>query len=213
MPPTPSPSPFDVIVHMDPAPWWQTLAPYAPLLAAIIAAWIAWQTLKERSRADNQAEWWRRAQWAIDSSLSTDPDQAEMGQKAIEVLGSSKLATEEELELLKVATADPLEVFEAESALGVVAAGARVVDGPTGGPDNDGEGEMAARASKGVTTSMTEKAPAPTSDGTAPVRRRSSSSRDHRVQIAAAKARVTLDKRLRVATPKWIIDLANEKAG
>jgi hypothetical protein len=135
-----------------------------------------------------------------------------MGQKAIEVLGRSKLATEEELELLKVATADPLEVFEAESALGGVDAGARVLDGPTRGPDNDAEGEMAARASKRVTTGMTEKAPATTSDGTAPVRRRSSSSRDRRVQIAAAKARVTLDKRLRVETPQWIIDLANEKA-
>jgi hypothetical protein len=197
---------------MDPAPWWQTLAPYAPLLAAIIAAWIAWQTLKERSRADNQAEWWRRAQWAIDSSLSTDPDQAEMGQKAIEVLGRSKLAAEEELELLKVATADPLEVFEAESALGGVDTGSRVVDGAAGRPDNDGEGEMTAQASRRVTTSMTEKAPVPKSDGAAPVRRRSSSSRDRRVQIAAAKARVTLDRRLRVETPKWIIDLANEKA-
>lgn len=137
--PTSTPSPLDVIVHTDPAPWWQTLAPYAPLLAALIAAWIAWRTLKERSRADNQSEWWRRAQWAIDASLSTDPDHAEMGQKAIEVLGRSKLATDEELELLKVATADPLEVFEEEAALGVAAAGPTAVDEPATNPDNRGE--------------------------------------------------------------------------
>ncbi|MDQ0261929.1 hypothetical protein [Sinomonas atrocyanea] len=136
MPPTPGPSPLDVIVHTDPAPWWQTLAPYAPLLAALIAAGIAWRTLKERSRADNQSEWWRRAQWAIDSSLSTDPDQAELGQKAIEVLGRSKLATDEELELLRVATADPLEVFEEESAAGGTGDGPGVVDGPAEVPDN-----------------------------------------------------------------------------
>ena len=35
---------------------------------------------------------------------------------------------------------------------------------------------------------------------------------DRRVQIAAAKARVTLDKRLDEETPQWIVDLANEKA-
>jgi hypothetical protein len=60
--------------------------------------------------------------------------------------------------------------------------------------------------------SMTEKAAAPKANSPAPARRRSSSSRDRRVQIAAAKARVTLDRRLRVETPQWIVDLANEKA-
>lgn len=33
---------------------------------------------------------------------------------------------------------------------------------------------------------------------------------DRRVQIAAAKARVTLDKRLGVETPDWIIALSHE---
>lgn len=59
---------------------------------------------------------------------------------------------------------------------------------------------------------MTEKAPAPPASSPAPARRRTTSSRDRRVQIAAAKARVTIDKRLHVETPKWIVDLANEKA-
>lgn len=58
---------------------------------------------------------------------------------------------------------------------------------------------------------MAEKA-VPKADAAAPARRRTTSSRDRRVQIAAAKARVTLDKRLHVETPQWIIDLANEKA-
>lgn len=90
------------------------------------------------SRADNQSEWWR-AQWAIDTSLSTDPDQAEMGQRAISVLGRSKLDTDEELKLLKVATADPLEVFEEESAVGGGGVESGTVDGA--GPDLDNGGE------------------------------------------------------------------------
>lgn len=71
---------------------------------------------------------------------------------------------------------------------------------------------MTAQAPGSVTMSMAENAPAPKAGSAGPLRRRSSSSRDRRVQIAAAKARVTLDKRLHVETPKWIIDLANEKA-
>lgn len=59
--------------------------------------------------------------------------------------------------------------------------------------------------------SMTERAASSKADSPSPARRRTTSSRDRRVQIAAAKARVTLDKRLRVETPQWIIDLANEK--
>lgn len=70
---------------------------------------------------------------------------------------------------------------------------------------------MTVQASRSVTTSMTEKAAASKSSP-GPVRRRSSSSRDRRVQIAAAKAKVTLDRRLRDETPQWIVDLANEKA-
>ena len=42
--------------------------------------------------------------------------------------------------------------------------------------------------------------------------RPSGSRNNRRVQIAAAKARVTLDKRLDEETPQWIVDLANEKA-
>lgn len=44
-----------------------------------------------------------------------------------------------------------------------------------------------------------------------PPRQHSPASYDRRVQIAAAQTRVTLDKRLRIDTPQWIIDLANER--
>ncbi len=41
--------------------------------------------------------------------------------------------------------------------------------------------------------------------------RRPASSYDRRVQVAAAKARVTIDARLGVDTPQWIRELAEEK--
>jgi hypothetical protein len=109
MPPTPSPSPIDVFVHNAPAADWQVWAAFAPLIAAVIAALIAVFTLWQRRRADNRAEWWRRAQWALDASMSDEPRRAEMGQQAINLLGRSKLATPEDGVLLKIGTEDPLE--------------------------------------------------------------------------------------------------------
>ncbi|MET3165051.1 UNVERIFIED_ORG: hypothetical protein ABIB19_003482 [Arthrobacter sp. UYEF10] len=113
MPPTPSPGPIDVFVHNAPAADWQVWAAFAPLIAAVIAALIAFFTLWQRRRADNRAEWWRRAQWALDASMSDEPKRAEMGQQAINLLGRSKLATPEDGILLKIGTDDPLEAANA----------------------------------------------------------------------------------------------------
>jgi hypothetical protein len=107
--PTPSPSPLDVFVHAAPAADWQVWAAFAPVIAAVLAALIAFFTLWQRRRADNRAEWWRRAQWALDASMSDEPKRAEMGQQAINLLGRSKLATPDDGVLLKIGTEDPLE--------------------------------------------------------------------------------------------------------
>jgi hypothetical protein len=99
-------------VVAPPPEWWQIIAalsPLAVLLAAVIAAVIGVLTIRQRARADNRAEWWRRAQWALDASLSKEPSQAEMGQKAIELLSKSKLATPEDGTLLKIGTTDALD--------------------------------------------------------------------------------------------------------
>ncbi|WP_427007599.1 hypothetical protein [Pseudarthrobacter sp. H2] len=112
MNPTPSPSPLDVIVHAAPAADWQVWAAFAPLIAAVIAAAIAFAALWQRRRADNRAEWWRRAQWALDASISDQPTRAELGQQAINILGKSKLATPEDGVLLKIGTEDPLEAAD-----------------------------------------------------------------------------------------------------
>jgi hypothetical protein len=77
-PPTPSPSPIDVFVHNAPAADWQVWAAFAPLIAAVIAVIIAFVALWQGCRADNRVEWWRRAQWALDATMSDGPKRAEM---------------------------------------------------------------------------------------------------------------------------------------
>jgi flagellar biogenesis protein FliO len=165
----PIPSPIPVTVVAAPAEWWQilgALSPLAVLVAAIVAATVGLLSLRQKARADNRSEWWRRAQWALDASLSRSRSEAEMGQKAIEILGHSELASREELALLKVGTED----------------------------------ELLAAAGASETHAL------------APSQRPAAvSSQDRKVQIAAAKARVTLDKRLGEDTPGWIVALSAEK--
>lgn len=137
-----------MFVHTAPAADWQVWAAFAPLIAAIIAAGIAFVTLMQRRRADNRAEWWRRAQWALDASMSDEPKRAEMGQQAINLLGSSKLATPEDGVLLKIGTEDPLEaaynaqLAEAADSVGItddVQVRLVRVDDPEARRDNKGD--------------------------------------------------------------------------
>ncbi|GAA4034726.1 hypothetical protein GCM10023063_18630 [Arthrobacter methylotrophus] len=110
---TPSPSPIDVFVHNAPAADWQVWAAFAPLLAATVAALIAAAALWQKRRADNRAEWWRRAQWALDSALDEKAEKQEVGLAVLEALNTSKLAGPEEAQILEEAWRKPLQEGEA----------------------------------------------------------------------------------------------------
>ena len=115
MTPTPTPSPATLTLQTGPAEWWEVLAglsPVAVLLAAIVAAIIGLLTLKQRSQADMRSEWWVRAQWALDASLSDNPKRAEVGLNIMSVLAASQLAQREEIEILSAAWEEPLESAE-----------------------------------------------------------------------------------------------------
>ena len=124
----PSPGPLDVVVHSGPADWWVILAglgPLAVLIAALLAFYINWRTLKQRTaadktaleqkreadanalqqktEADSRAEWWRRTQWALDRALDPDEGTKALGLATLEVLARSELARTEELELFDIA--------------------------------------------------------------------------------------------------------------
>ena len=128
MTPAPSPGPLDVVVHSGPADWWVILAglgPLAVLIAALLAFYINWRTLKQRTAADktaleqkreadanalqqktesdSRAEWWRRTQWALDRALDPDEGTKALGLATLEVLARSELARNEELELFDIA--------------------------------------------------------------------------------------------------------------
>lgn len=81
--------------------WVSALGPAVTLLAALVAGGIAYASLRQRRRADAKAEWWRRTQWAFDQILTDDVDRQDVGVAALDRLGTSELATREDLDLLQ----------------------------------------------------------------------------------------------------------------
>lgn len=89
---------------LEPLPAWlkvtlgviSTAGPLFTLLAALIAGGIAIMAYKQRKRADNQAEWWRRAQWALDHAADEDVEKGRIGLRALEYLLKSSLTTQED---------------------------------------------------------------------------------------------------------------------
>ena len=59
-------------------------------------------TILQRTRADNRAEWWRRAAWAVDHALSDNLDAQLVGFSVLEKLQSSKLATSTDNDIFAV---------------------------------------------------------------------------------------------------------------
>lgn len=79
-----------------------------PQLATLVAALVALAgvgvTILQRWRSDQRDAWWKRAQWAIDKSLSADPVEREIGSRAIGILVTKRSgATVADVEVLRVA--------------------------------------------------------------------------------------------------------------
>jgi hypothetical protein len=104
----------------SPAQWWElvaALSPAAILLAGVLAGIVGLLTLRQKSLADRRAEWWRRAQWALDASLSDSAARAAMGVNVLEVLAVSDLATDDELEILDIAWQQRIRADAPETAV------------------------------------------------------------------------------------------------
>lgn len=94
--------------HVDLPAWLEILravglgfGPFLLFLSALIAAIIAWRAYRQRKEADERAEWWRRAQWAIDCAIDRDEERAIVGLEALTLLAASPLASAEDRELLE----------------------------------------------------------------------------------------------------------------
>jgi hypothetical protein len=200
--PAPPLGPLEVVVHSGPADWWVILAglgPLAVLIAALLAFYINWRTLAQRTsadktaldqkreadeqalrqktEADSRAEWWRRVQWALDRALDQNEGTKALGLATLNVLAGSELAHTEELELFDAAW-----------------------EHVPGADDGDRSVSAGSPEHKDV---RTRPSAASVPDGKV-------TAAERRVKVAAARLRVTLDERLGRVTPSKTKALAKE---
>ncbi|MET3809382.1 hypothetical protein [Arthrobacter sp. UYEF3] len=202
MPPTSSSTPIEAFASTGPAEWWQILAalgPLAVLLGATVAGVIGWRTLKQKSEADNRAEWWRRTQWALDAAYSGNTERGTIGLKVLKVLGESPLAGSGELAVLEAASEKQLNTA------------ARAL---TGRATAEAQPSAAARPRPAPPAAGVDGAPAPrnTEEDHKPGEPEEVFDQDDRaMQFAAAQLREVTDRRLGKVTPAWITALAREE--
>lgn len=65
--------------------------------------------LAQKARTDRHDAWWKRAQWAIDRSLSDDPATRTVGTEAMNVLSADATAAPADLEVLDAAVVRALD--------------------------------------------------------------------------------------------------------
>ena len=63
--------------------WAPLMAAGIVLLGTLIAAAV---TVRQKWETDQRDAWWKRAQWAIDKSLSADPTERDIGNRTIQIL-------------------------------------------------------------------------------------------------------------------------------
>jgi len=76
-----------------PAQGWVTLIVGVVGFAGVIASMV------QRTYADRRAEWWRRATWAVDHTLSDNVDAQVVGFDVLARLQSSQLVTKTEADM------------------------------------------------------------------------------------------------------------------
>jgi len=73
------------------------------VLTSGLAFMGAMLALAQKARTDRHDAWWKRAQWAIDHSLSDDPRTRTVGTEAMRVLAADATAATADLDVLDAA--------------------------------------------------------------------------------------------------------------
>lgn len=123
--------------------WVQT--PGFAGVAAVIAAVIAFIAASRQSRITREAhrkeQWWARAQWALDLTLSDRAENREIGLRTLLALAQSEWAAENEGDIIAAATAWSLESPTAPPSQGALPSPRERKE-----PPSDRERAVAARA-------------------------------------------------------------------
>lgn len=84
------------------AGWAITWIPVLGPLGILATALVAYFAYRQKLEADRRAQWWVRAQWALEASLSANPRRSLAGLAVLNDLKTSSLATREDRELFRL---------------------------------------------------------------------------------------------------------------
>ncbi|GEL98453.1 hypothetical protein CTE05_20000 [Cellulomonas terrae] len=96
-------------------PWLVIVATVGPLVAAVAAIgalFVGIQTVRQRTAADSQAQWWARVQWAAGLALEPDESRRSVGFDALALLASSPLAGPDDQAFLAGLSFDALRAVQ-----------------------------------------------------------------------------------------------------
>lgn len=95
---------IDVVIHADPAPWWQIVAAVGPVMLIFVIELVLIMLLVLRSFRGRRGGFhagqgsevdWEHMRWALDASVSDEPRRARMGRRAIDSLSRLRLRKED----------------------------------------------------------------------------------------------------------------------
>lgn len=102
---------IDVVVHPEPAEWWQIVAAFTPLAVLLgITALVLWLSVRRPASnsvagVETRAEWWDRAEWALDMALDDKPERRKVGLAVLGQLGTDRFVGKEDAQIVAQAMA------------------------------------------------------------------------------------------------------------
>lgn len=102
-------SSIDVIIHAEPAEWWQVVAALTPLAALLVLMFVVLtlcrSTTAPAAGLDRHAEWWSRAEWAMDMALDDKPERRKVGLAILDQLSTDRFVGKEDAQIVAQARA------------------------------------------------------------------------------------------------------------
>ena len=86
---------IDVVIHAEPAEWWQVTAAFTPLATLLLLVLLVLascrSTTAATARSNRRAESWSRAQWAMEMAMDDKPQRRKVGLAVLDQLHSDPL--------------------------------------------------------------------------------------------------------------------------
>jgi hypothetical protein len=102
-------SSIDVVIHAEPAEWWQVVAALAPIAALLVLVFVVLtlcrSTTAPAAGSERRAEWWSRAEWAMDMALDDKPERRKVGLAVLDQLSTDRSVGKEDARIVAQARA------------------------------------------------------------------------------------------------------------